>query len=525
MHHTLSVPVFTCSESAEKLSPSKKKHEGTLNKTNVKAEQASSMTNPKLINTTKGSAPLIQQAGSVAQSGTKTEANVAPSTSLKDKITAIKKEPLLGTPTATESENPIVRLMDDKVLSPMQTPVPTSSGQPLSDNLHIILQERNKAVNFLSGNKSTEPKPILAISNSATTSTAVSPTTTKPSPLPPLTSPQFSSTPSTTVCTQQTTTVTPPVTPPAPVKQSPVSMTLLSPVKDSQISHPPKHSVPITAYLSKAPNVSQPSQPSKPSVLQSLVSAPSTSVPVTVTNTPTLTTSSPAKTSTSLSTTITHVTSPLATASVSAPLMQSSPVKDNTTAANLQATKPSIVTVQPVPTQVSASTTQQNLSAIAVSSPVKAAVSMASHQIPSKSASFSADTTAQKKSFSGLTMVSVLKSETSAPNSKSEPTKDIKTLLTLPPSNIKLSVKTGETVKTGKAVGTGEVSHPLKQSIEQKTPIKQEPPHTGQSDTPMKKNTTAVKTEPEIVCLYVHLCRYVLYMKLMCPAFTTRTLY
>ena len=468
----------------------------------MKADQVSLMTNQKLITTTKGSAPLIQQAGPVLQTGIKTEANVTPSISLKDKITAIKKEPLSSTPTPTDSESPIVRLMDDKVLSPMQTPVPTSSGQPLSDNLHIILQERNKAVdNFLSESKSTELKATLATLNSSTT------TTTKLSPLPPLTSPQFSSTPSTTVCTQQTTTVTHP----ALVKQSPVSMSLLSPVKDiqsSQSSHSP-NSFPITPYLSDY----KASQPSKASVLQSLVSAPSTSVPVTVTNTPTLTTSSPAKASASPSATITHVTSPLATithvtsplatASVSAPLMQSSPVKDNTTAAHLQATKPSIVTVQPVPTQVSANTTQHNLAAIAISSPVKAALSMASHQIPSKPANSSTDTIAQKKSFSGLTMVSVLKSETSAPNkTKSETTKDIKSLLTLPPSNIKLSVKSGE------------VSQPLKQIIEQKTPIKQEPhkePHTGVSVTPMKGITTAIKTEPEIVCLSVCLCCYVLY--------------
>ncbi len=471
----------------------------------MKADQVSLMTNQKLITTTKGSAPLIQQAGPVLQTGIKTEANVTPSISLKDKITAIKKEPLSSTPTPTDSESPVVRLMDDKVLSPMQTPVPTSSGQPLSDNLHIILQERNKAVdNFLSESKSTELKATLATSNSTTT--------TKLSPLPPLTSPKFSSTPSRTACTQQTTTVTHP----ALVKQSPVSMSLLSPVKDiqsSQSSHSP-NSFPITPYLSDY----KASQPSKASVLQSLVSAPSTSVPVTVTNTPTLTTSFPAKASASPSTTITHVTSPLATithvtsplatithvtsplatASVSAPLMQSSPVKDNTTVAHLQATKPSIVTVQPVPTQVSANTTQHNLAAIAISSPVKAALSMASHQIPSKPANSSTDTIAQKKSFSGLTMVSVLKSETSAPNkTKSETTKDIKSLLTLPPSDIKLSVKSGE------------LSQPLKQFMEQKTPIKQEP-HTGVSVTPMKGITT-IKTEPEIVCFCVCLCCYVLY--------------
>ncbi len=414
------------------------------------------LSDPQTVTSAKENAILTtKQTELVSSAAVNAEVTVTPNASLHEKISTVKKEQ-----PATDTESPLVRfpsLADDKVLSPMQTPLPTPSGQPLSANLHIILQERNKAVDNLhiESNNSTQLKTtqIKTLDDtSANTSLAITP-------------PQFSSSPITVP--QSTTT-------PSPTKT--ISTVSKPPIKESLNASLSK-SVPKMAYLSKSQAVSQ---PSKDSMLQSLVSAPGNPLPTTATDEPAPVTTSPSvAASIPLTTISSHVVSPLATASVTAPLIKTPPVQ-NTATPTSQVGKP-LVIVQPVSSQVSTKISPST--SIAVSSPIKSTFFLTSQDVSQKP---STDTIAQKKPVSGHTTASVIKLETRTVSSpKSEAVKDIKSLLALPSVTSKQPVKIGE------------ATQPVKQATERLTTVKQD------SFNPQKGLTTPIKAEPEIVSVFV----------------------
>ena len=81
----------------------------------------------------------------------------------------VKKELLStssGTPTPTDMESILPKFMtssDEKPLSPMQTPHP-STGLPLSTDIHIIVQQRNKAVDNLMASRESRPSSLATVS-------------------------------------------------------------------------------------------------------------------------------------------------------------------------------------------------------------------------------------------------------------------------------------------------------------------------------------------------------------------------
>ena len=456
-----------------------------------------------------------------------------PQHSNKEKSLTIKKE---LPPPPPDVESPLARLSsigDEKPLSPMQTPQPTSSGQQLSANLHIIVQQRNEAMDSLLAKgiiKSAEVKSSLPpASTTVSTSTVVVPThkTTPPipkqHPVPSTTTPLVvSSVPVTVVTTSrpallsstapktQVQTLSAPKTLPqvlgAPKTQthSSVSMTFLPPLKTSSqaqpslTSHLPK-SVPIMAYLSKTQGVSQ---PHKGSVLQSLVSASSPSLlptslsaglGTTASSSAVTASPSPPTSSTVVSLTASRVPSPLVsrTTPIASLIKPAAPTGIGTPlSSSLPAPKPPVVTSQPPIVALSQPPTGSLQPAVravitaAVTTPVtiQKVIDPQPTKIPIKATPLSPDAALKKPPQ--VVLPTTTKEVAAVKSTKSEGTKDIKTLLTLPPSGPKPPVKV-------------EVSQETKQPEGQDSSSSSAKEEATVSESPSKVETSPVKAEPE----------------------------
>ena len=493
--------------------------------------------------------PTNEAAGQVLPAAVKVEPIVSPTVlqpPLKEKGISIKKELLSGTPTPMDVENPLARLSsigEDKPLSPMQTPQPTSSGQPLSANLHIIVQQRNEAVDSLLATgivKSTElklslPAATTTVYTSATTtsthkpippiskqhplpSTTVPPLSTAPvivssisrpvlpPPAPPKTQPQISVAPKTqpqnssvpktqplTISGAPKTQIQSIVTPKTQA-QSTVSMTFLPPARASPQSQPslsthlPKP-VSIMTYLSKTPNVSQ---PHKGGMLQSLVSTSSSSLlsagGVHTVSSSATTGATPLSITTSAvaSVTASRVPSPLVSRNtpVASLIRMSVPTSiAGVLSSSLQAPKPPVVTSQlptVAPSISSIGALQPSIRA-AVTTPVTIQKVVDSHplKIPSKVTPVLPDTPLKKPPQT--VSVAATKEEVTVKSSKPE---GIKTLLTLPPSAPRQPVKV-EVFQEAKKPTEQEDSS---STIRQEASVAQSPP---------KVEATPTEVEPE----------------------------
>ena len=171
----------------------------------------------------------------------------------------VKKEFLStssGTPTPTDIESLLPKFVtssEEKPLSPMQTPHP-STGLPLSTDIHIIVQQRNKAMDNLIASRESRPTSLATMSGTRVFLTSPNKVYTVESPM------------------RSTTTVSSPPSVSVSVNEIPAIYTMQSPVLStmtgsSSPSLPEKvpaintkqSSVPGTTTIPASPSLSVPS--------------------------------------------------------------------------------------------------------------------------------------------------------------------------------------------------------------------------------------------------------------------------